>query len=84
MTDTELFYYTFCGKDYPARTISYWDENQIVSTIDLENKLLDDRDNYVSCKARCIDEQIFFFVDNDDIFKSEKEIQKIMFEAIGE
>lgn len=84
MTNTEVFYYTFNGKDYPARIISYWNENQIVSTTDLENKPLDEKDNYVSCKAQHIDEQIFFFVDNDDIIKSEKEIQKIMFKAIGE
>lgn len=74
----------FNGKKYPAREVEYWDETMTISTEALDNALFDEREQYTSKTAQYIDEKVFFFVGNDDIYKSEKELQGIMYETLGD
>ncbi len=72
---------TFNGKLFPFKIITEATQNggleHIISVVDLQTELLDDNYNYVSNNARWIDEQITYFVENDDsLNRSDKDILK--------
>ena len=69
----------FDNFEYPIREI-YLPKfgNVTISTLSLVDKLLDDRSIYVSDKARLIDEEIFYYVDPEEIKLPTKKILKII------
>lgn len=81
---SDIFYFTLNGKKYPAREVEYWGETMTISTEALDDALFDERGQYASKTAQYIDEKIFFFVCNDDIYKSKKELQGIMYDTLGD
>ena len=69
----------FNGKSFPFEVIKEITGNgeveHIISVVDLQSELLDIKDNYVSDDARWIDEQITYFVENEnDLNRSDKNI----------
>ena len=60
-------YIEYKGKEYPAREVFIPEfGDRLVSVMSLEDELMPDG-NYVDDEAQCVDEQIFFFVDDDEI-----------------
>jgi hypothetical protein len=50
----------------------------VISTTELRNLLLDDDCEYTSDEARYIDEQIFYFVEEDEIKMTSKSLSKLI------
>ncbi|GMO44304.1 MAG: hypothetical protein Pg6C_06190 [Treponemataceae bacterium] len=68
------------GTQYAARVITLENnENVVVSTSDLNDALFDNQGQYISDQAQSIDEQIFFFVGNDEIDMPEVQLSKLVF-----
>ena len=66
---------------YPLKNVSFSFGDRLISTVKLNHNLLSEAGDYVSEKARIIDEQIFYFVEEEDLNLSEKEIaSKILIE----
>ncbi len=77
----------FENKEYPLRfvKITFDGETSVepVSTLSLEEKLMTkDFDDWVSKEAEYVDEQIFFYVHDEEINLPDSEIRKIIEEAI--
>jgi hypothetical protein len=73
----------FQKSEYPIREVKIPNfGNVIVSTINLSDKLLNKGYCYVSEKAQLIDEQIFYYVDLEQMKLSDKEIAKIILSEI--
>jgi hypothetical protein len=73
----------FQKSEYPIREVEIPNfGNIIVSTINLSDKLLNKGYCYVSEKAQLIDEQIFYYVDLEQMKLSDKEIAKIILSEI--
>ncbi|MBR4324645.1 MAG: hypothetical protein IKP73_03850 [Bacteroidales bacterium] len=71
----------FNGKTFPFKVIievtEKGEEEHIISVVDLQSELLDGNNDYVSDDARWIDEQITYFVENEDsLNRSDKDILK--------
>ena len=64
----------FNGKNYPVRHI----DGHIVSVESLENALLNDDCEYVSDKAKEIDEGIYFYVPTKVILYSDKNLSRYL------
>ena len=56
--------------------------NVYISTISLNDKLLDEKGSYVSEEASRIDEQIYFFVEEEQIVFREEELTKIILSQV--
>lgn len=83
MTETIIFK----NKKYPARSIELnFDgitENQYISVISLEKELMNEEFSaYVSDEAQAIDEQIFFYVDDDEFCLTDGKLKHIIEEAL--
>lgn len=64
----------FNGKNYPARHI----DGHIVSVENLEEVLLNDDCDYVSDKAKEIDEEIYFYVPSNVISYSDENLSRYL------
>lgn len=85
MNRNSIFKIEFEGNKYPARKVYFKDKEDFydgyytVATLSLEDKLLtSDGGKYTSKEAQRIDEQILFFVGDDEIYKPDSYIQKIL------
>lgn len=76
----EEFLIEFQDCKYPIKSV-YLPETGIVSisTNSLNNKLLNEDGAYFSDEARTIDEQIYFFVEDDQIDLPTKILQKLIY-----
>lgn len=71
----------FNNELFPFREVEFDFGKRLISTENLNEKILDNNGNYSSEEARYIDESIFFFVDNISINLEEKTlISKIISE----
>ena len=77
----------FDGKEYPARMILLDMEDYtsplIVSVDSLDVALMTEDGDYVSSRARAVDESIFFYVPEDKIGLSEDELVQYVKEEIS-
>ncbi len=73
---------TYKGKEYPIIEVEIkkYGVRQI-ATESLENVLLTEDGIYADDEARAIDESIFFFVEDEYIFKTPSEIAEIVYKA---
>lgn len=62
---------------FPADNVQY-----TVSVESLENELLSDGESYVSDEARCIDECIFFYVNDSEIEMPEEDLANIIEDVV--
>ena len=72
------------NKSYPVREL-FLDSISLevtISTSDLNDALMNKDGSYVSESARIIDEEIFFFVERNEIELNDIELIKILEEAI--
>lgn len=68
------------GKKYPYK-YCYFSEDDchyIIATEELNTALFSDSGEYVSDEARIIDEQTFGFVNEENFYKNDKEIELIL------
>jgi len=75
---------SFLNKSYPVREL-FLDSISLevtISTSDLNDALMNKDGSYVSESARIIDEEIFFFVERNEIELNDIELIKILEEAI--
>lgn len=72
----------FMGKDYPSVIVSLPFGERKISSIDLNESLMDNEGGYVSEEARLIDEKIFYFVEDEILRFRENEIVKIILSEI--
>ena len=72
------------GKSYPYKYFYFKNENcrYIVATDELNKRLFSKGGKYISDEAKCIDEQIFFFLDDEDFYKTDKEIEDLIGESM--
>ena len=68
---------------YPYRIIMFENNDMITSTIALEQALLTKDYVYVDSLAEYIDECIFFFVDDDEIYKDDNFILNILSRVVS-
>jgi len=68
---------------YPYRIIMFENNDMIISTIALEQALLTKDYVYVDSLAEYIDECIFFFVDDDEIYKDDNFILNILSRVVS-
>lgn len=69
----------FKGNQYRIREIQLPEFGDvIISTVKLNSDLFDINENYVSIEARQIDEQIFFFVEENEITLPKKSLKKLL------
>ena len=72
------------NKSYPVREL-FLDSISLevtISTSDLNNALMNKDGSYVSESARILDEEIYFFVERNEIELDDIELIKILEEAI--
>lgn len=77
----------FEGKKYPIRFVEITFDGatsvEPVSMLSLEKKLITkDFDDWRSDEAECVDEQIFFYVQDEEIHFSNSELKKIIEDSI--
>ena len=77
-------YFDYSGKNYPFKTIYFQSEENdyIIATEELEHDLLFDSESYNSEEAKLIDAQIFFFVPENILEKSDDIIEKYVMESL--
>ena len=63
--------FIFQSKEYQCRKINTEYGEFLISSDELEFKIIDDRGKYISEEAKLIDEMIFFYVPTDILFSSE-------------
>jgi len=69
----------FQNKDFKVRKIELPEfGNVLISTNSLNELLLNDDGNYTSDEAEAVDEEIFYFVEDNEIEHSEKELIKLV------
>lgn len=66
----------YCGKKYVCRNIYFPKFNNVylVSCDSLAEVLLNENFQYNSSEARCIDEQIFFYLPDNMLYESSEKI----------
>ncbi len=75
---------TYRGRTYPCRVVDVQNYGErCVSVESLDKALFDDEGNYVSDKARLIDEDIFFFVPDNCITSGDEELATFVASSIG-
>jgi hypothetical protein len=69
----------FQNTDFKTREIELPDlGNVLISTSSLNNALMNNGSDYVSEEAKNIDEEIYFFVEDDEIELNEEDLIKIV------
>ena len=75
----EIEFIKFRNEKHPIRTVSFPFGDRVVSTTRLNDALMNKNMGYVSENACMIDEDIFYFVDENDLYLSEAKLTlKIM------
>ncbi|GMN08970.1 hypothetical protein MTsPCn9_05740 [Croceitalea sp. MTPC9] len=70
-------YISFRGVKYPIKTINFSEQGKcLIGTNRLNEKLISQEGYYTSRKARVIDENIFYYVEEKDINLTSKELIK--------
>lgn len=70
---------TFNNKKYKIREIELPELGNIrISTVDLNDNLLIDGSRYISEEARNMDEEIYFFVEENEIESREEELVDLL------
>lgn len=77
-----LHYIELGGVDFPLREICFEDMYCLVGTESLNKQLLNGYGQYVSDQAKCIDEQILFFVPDKEIDSPDPRIYKILLDNV--
>ncbi len=71
------------NKEFEVREIDFQGlGNVLISTTSLNELLLNEEGGYVSDEAIVIDEQIFYFVDENEIKLSEQELRKVLMSQV--
>jgi len=70
------------GEKYPTVIINFPFGERKISTTKLNDSLMNNDGSYVSEEARFIDEQIFYFVEEEDIYLQKKELAKMILSEI--
>lgn len=80
----ELTYIEFEGQSYPCRQILMPDEcTYTVSVESLSNALFDENEDFVSAEAEQIDDEVSFFLPEDDFYRPESELVALITEALS-
>jgi len=65
----------FQNKEYPFREVELPEFGHVfVSTVELNDSLIDEKGHYVSEAANHVDEQIYFFADENEIKLSDDDL----------
>jgi len=64
----------FQGKDYPLVLVNLPFGEMLISTVSLNNVLMNNDGSYVSDEARTIDENIFYFVEDNILHLNENKL----------
>ncbi len=72
----------FKGKEFPSVIVNMPFGNRKISTIQLNESLMNNNGSYVSNEARIIDEEIYYFVEEKFLSLSEKELVTIILSEI--
>lgn len=72
----------FKGNEYPIITINFPDGKKKISSLKLNESLIDKNGGYISVEARFIDEEIFYFVKEEVLYLRENEIIIIILSEI--
>ena len=82
LLDSEFEYIEYNGTRYPIRYVRFWDMN--VSTISFEKALIDEKTGLpTSRKTESIDETIFYFVRDDEIYLPQHELFQLLEEQVA-
>jgi hypothetical protein len=74
-------YFLLNGNYYIVRLITMKNnETVMISTIDLNESLFNKKGQYISYFARLIDEQIFYFVNKDEILLPENALSELVYQ----
>ncbi|MDX2174274.1 MAG: hypothetical protein SFY56_14325 [Bacteroidota bacterium] len=78
-----MFSIHFQNKDFKVRELDLPEFGSVlISTTSLSNLIVDENGNYLSDEAIAIDEQLFFFVEENEIDLDENELITIINSAI--
>jgi hypothetical protein len=72
----------FQNISYPTRSVELADYGEILISITSLNDILLKDDDYVSDEARYIDEQIFYFAEDEQINLSDDELRKLLLKEL--
>lgn len=72
----------FNGKRYPARQVTIGRNIMLVSVKSLAEVLFDDDGIPVSDYAECVDNEVFFYVDDDEISLEDAELVRVVMENL--
>lgn len=71
----------FQNKEFKVRELELPKEgNVLISTISLNESLIDESGRYVSNEAIAVDENIFYFVNDDEMKLSDKKLMNLITE----
>ena len=68
----------FKGDVFHTRSLVFEGNDVLLSTISLNDKLLDSNGKYVSDDAERIDNDIFYFVEENEIELSDKDLHELL------
>ena len=81
--DYQIFQIKFQDKNYPTRQIELPKASIVnISTDSLNNKLIDENGSYISLEASNVDEQIYFFVEDGEIYLPNKDLKKLIMDQV--
>ena len=76
-------FFCFENNKYPYRELYLNDfSNVIISTRSLSSVLMNEDGTYTSLKAQHLDEKIFYFIEDEDIFNDETKLTRQISKAI--
>ena len=77
--DSEFEYIEYNGTKYPIRYVYFWDMNVRIATISFEKELIDEKTGLpISRKAEAIDDIIFYFVQDNEIFLPQHNLLRLI------
>lgn len=77
--DSELKWIEYMGITYPTRTTSFWNMTVRIATKSLNDALYDDATGLPTSKdAVAIDDTLFYFVQDDEIYLPEQELLQLL------
>ncbi len=81
--DYQILQIKFQSKNYPIRQIELPEFDTVnISINSLNNKLLDEYGSYFSPEANTVDEQIFFFVEDDEIYLPNEQLKNLVINQV--
>ena len=74
----------FQNKEFEVRELKLFEFGDVfISTISLNELLINESGNYTSEEAISIDEKIFYFVDENEIKLSNRKLKKIIYKNLA-